>query len=49
MKFSDAAFAQEGWGAKFTVEPGARDVHPDPVAGQDETYDFWIDDMYFIQ
>ena len=49
VKFSDAAFAQEGWGAKFNWNPA--NVTSIQIQSQDksETYDFWIDDMYFIQ
>ncbi len=49
VKFSDADFAQEGWGAKFNWNPA--NVTSIQIQSQDksESYDFWIDDMYFIQ
>jgi len=49
VKFSDAAFAQEGWGAVFAWNPAH--VTSIQIQSQDknEMYDFWIDDVYFIQ
>ena len=49
VRFSDAAFAQEGWGASFAWNPA--DVTSIQIQSTDstETYDFWIDDMYFIR
>ncbi len=48
VRWSDAAFAQEGWGAVFPWNPqhvlGIQIQSVDKV----ETYDFWIDDLYFI-
>jgi hypothetical protein len=50
VKFADTTgFVQEGWGAKFTWNPAH--VTSIQIQSQDknEMYDFWIDDMYFIQ
>jgi hypothetical protein len=49
IKFSDANFVQEGWGAKFPWDP--KDVTSIQIQSQDKTekYDFWIDDLYFIK
>jgi hypothetical protein len=48
IKFSDSSFKQEGWGAVFTWNP--MDVTSIQIQGKNagETYDFWIDDMYFV-
>ncbi len=49
VKFSDAAFAQEGWGAVFPWNPA--DVTSIQIQSQEKTepYDFWIDDLGFIK
>ena len=49
VKFSDAAFAQEGWGAVFPWNPA--DVTSIQIQSQhmNEMYDFWIDDIGFIK
>jgi hypothetical protein len=49
VKFSDANFVQEGWGAKFPWDP--KDVTSIQFQSQDKTesYDIWIDDLYFIK
>jgi hypothetical protein len=48
VKFADAAFAQEGWGAVFSWNPAH--VTSIQIQSQDknEMYDFWIDDVYFF-
>ena len=50
FKFSDADVHPGRVGRDVHLEPGARDVDPDSVR-QDkiESYDFFIDDMYFIK
>jgi hypothetical protein len=49
VKFTDSAFQQEGWGAVYPWDP--RDVIGIRIQAVDysENYDFWIDDVYFIQ
>jgi len=49
VKWSDAAFVQEGWGAVFPWNPAH--VTSIQIQSQDknESYDFWIDDMGFIK
>jgi len=49
VKFSDAGFIQEGWGAVFPWNP--QHVTSIQIQSQHmgEKYDFWIDDMYFIK
>jgi len=49
IKWGDTGFHQEGWGAVFAWNP--KDVTSIQIQSVDkgETYDFWIDDMYFIQ
>lgn len=48
IKWSDTSFKQEGWGATFPWNP--MDVTSIQIQSVDKTesYDFWIDDMYFI-
>jgi hypothetical protein len=49
VKFSDAAFATEGWGKQFPWNP----MHVTSIQIQSqnmgEKYDFWIDDMYLTK
>jgi hypothetical protein len=49
VRWNDAAFVQEGWGAKFDWNPAH--VTSIQIQSQDknESYDFWIDDMGFIK
>jgi hypothetical protein len=49
VKWSDAAFAQEGWGAVFPWNPAHVTSIQIQSQNPNELYDFWIDDMYFIQ
>jgi len=49
VRWNDAGFVQEGWGAKFDWNP----MHVTSIQIQSqhmgEPYDFWIDDMGFIK
>jgi hypothetical protein len=49
VRFADAAFKQEGWGALYPWNPA--DVTSIQIQSSDkaETYDFWIDDVYLIR
>ena len=48
VRWADAAFATEGWGAQFAWNPAH--VTSIQIQSQDknESYEFWVDDMYFI-
>ena len=49
VKWADAGFIQEGWGAVFPWNPAHVTSIQIQSADKSETYDFWIDDMYFIK
>ena len=48
VRWTDAAFSQEGWGKPFTWRPEAvTSIQIVPVYA-DQTYDFYVDDISFI-
>lgn len=49
IKFADAAFKQEGWGAVFPWSPAHVTSIQIQSVDKVESYDFFIDDMYFIK
>jgi hypothetical protein len=49
IKWADAGFKQEGWGAIFAWNPAHVTSIQIQSADKNELYDFWIDDMYFIK
>ena len=49
VRFQDAAFQQEGWGAEYPWDPtDVLAIRIQAVDHGDVSYDFWIDDMYFM-
>ena len=49
VKFTDAAFQQEGWGALYPWNPtGVVGIRIQAV-DHSESYDFWIDDLYLLR
>jgi hypothetical protein len=49
IKWADAGFHQEGWGAVFPWNPAHVTSIQIQSADKNELYDFWIDDMGFIK
>jgi hypothetical protein len=51
VRFSDAAFKQEGWGHSFAWNPA--DVlgiqFQSPMLRVGNFYDFWVDDIYLLR
>ena len=48
VRWSDLAFSQEGWGAMFPWDPQHVLAIQIQSVDKAEIYDFWIDDLYFI-
>jgi len=49
VRWTDATFIQEGWGAIFTWNPAHVTSIQIQSQNKVESYDFFIDDMYFIK
>jgi hypothetical protein len=49
VKFSDAAFKQEGWGQAFAWNPADVFGIQFQSIGAGGLYDFWIDDVYLVR
>jgi hypothetical protein len=49
IKWSDAGFKQEGWGKAYTWNPAHVTSLQFQAVDKGETYDFFIDDVYFVK
>jgi hypothetical protein len=49
VRFADPQFKQEGWGAAFYWNPVDVTSIQIQSVDRDETYDFWIDDVYLLR
>ena len=49
MKFADAGFIQEGWGAQFPWRPDHVTTIRFQSQHKAETYDDCLDDLYFVR
>jgi hypothetical protein len=49
LKFSDAGFKQEGWGKVFPWNPANVTSIQFQSVDKPDSYDFYIDDIYFVK